>query len=338
MARGFSSVRISEAALPPDVLTAVLAGALDGLTPSAYGLQGASPREAAARAWQALLPAYHRFRERLADAEDRDVATGLTRERWLLPLLAELEYAGISTTPAGSMDVDDRPFPVSHQYGASPVHLLGWRVPLDRRSPGVAGAARAPHAMVQELLNRTDAHLWAVVSNGRTLRLLRDSTTLTGTAFVEFDLETIFDGELFSDFVLLYLLAHASRVDVPRGDSATDLLARAMAYRSRCRRHAGARAAPRRRASSAGHAGHGLPAAPAQRRAAGAPGVRAAALGRLPRHAPAPGLPAAVLDGGGGPRRAARANPRPGAPAALRRPLLVGPTARAGAPAARQRA
>ena len=65
--------------------------------------------------------------------------------------------------------------------------------------------------MVQELLNRDDAYLWAILSNGAELRLLRDSTALVGSAYVEFDLEAIFDGELFADFVLLYLLCHESR-------------------------------------------------------------------------------------------------------------------------------
>jgi hypothetical protein len=69
--------------------------------------------------------------------------------------------------------------------------------------------------MVQELLNRTDDYLWAMLSNGRTIRLLRDSTSLAGQAYVEFDLESMFEGEVFSDFVLLYLLLHQSRVEVP---------------------------------------------------------------------------------------------------------------------------
>ena len=55
------------------------------------------------------------------------------------------------------------------------------------------------------------------LSNGATLRLLRDSAALTGSAYVEFDLEAIFDGELFSDFVLLYLVCHESRFAV-QGD------------------------------------------------------------------------------------------------------------------------
>jgi hypothetical protein len=53
--------------------------------------------------------------------------------------------------------------------------------------------------MVQELLNRSDDYLWAILANANTVRLLRDSTSLVGSAYVEFDLEAIFDGDLFAD-------------------------------------------------------------------------------------------------------------------------------------------
>ncbi|QOC91028.1 hypothetical protein [Micromonospora craniellae] len=78
------------------------------------------------------------------------------------------------------------------------------------RAAGPAGAA--PHAMVQQLLNQSDRHLWAVLSNGQRLRLLRDSTSLVGSSYVEFDLQSIFEGELFADFVLLFRMAHATRL------------------------------------------------------------------------------------------------------------------------------
>ena len=96
-----------------------------------------------------------------------------------------------------------------------PIHLLGWATDLDHKTPHVS--ARAPQSMLQELLNRDDAYLWAILSNGATLRLLRDSTALVGSSYVEFDLEAIFDGELFSDFVLLYLVCHESRFAI-QGD------------------------------------------------------------------------------------------------------------------------
>lgn len=207
--------------MPPDLLPRVVAGdqQLTGLTASDYHLANESPREAANRAWSYLTGVWATFKAGLEKLPVGDPAVGYTREKWLLQLLRELDYGRVPTTPAGGIHIGDRTFPVSHLWGSTPIHLLGWGVELDKRTKGVAGAAeRAPHAMVQEALNRTDGYLYAVVSNGRSLRLLRDSTSLSGQSYIEFDLEAMFDGEVFSDFVLLYLLLHQSRVEVRSGN------------------------------------------------------------------------------------------------------------------------
>jgi hypothetical protein len=101
-----------------------------------------------------------------------------------------------------------------------PIHLLGWGVGLDKRSKGVAGAAdSAPQSLMQEYLNRSATALWGIVTNGRLLRVLRDSSALAGAAYVEFDLEGIFDGEAFDAFVLLYRVAHVSRFELQGEDA-----------------------------------------------------------------------------------------------------------------------
>lgn len=76
------------------------------------------------------------------------------------------------------------------------------------------GAARtSPHGLVQEYLNRKDDSRWGLVSNGLLLRLLRDNSTLTRQAYLEFDLEMIFSGEIYSDFSLLWLVCHPSKFE-----------------------------------------------------------------------------------------------------------------------------
>ena len=83
---------------------------------------------------------------------------------------------------------------------------------LTRRAAGQRGAAAAsPHALVQEFVNRSPSHLWAIVSNGLRLRVLRDSQALSRQSFLEFDLQAMFHGEVYSDFVLLWLIVHATR-------------------------------------------------------------------------------------------------------------------------------
>jgi hypothetical protein len=91
---------------------------------------------------------------------------------------------------------------------------VSFRVDLDRRSAGVAGAARqSPHSVVQELLNRSDDRLWGFVSNGLRLRVLRDNVSLTRQAYAEWDLEAMMTGEAYADFVVLWLVCHQSRVE-----------------------------------------------------------------------------------------------------------------------------
>ncbi|MGP5652473.1 MULTISPECIES: Eco57I restriction-modification methylase domain-containing protein [Glutamicibacter] len=136
--------------------------------------------------------------------------TGDARQRWLLILLRELGYGQVA--PAGSEIEDRSSYPVSHLWDSVPIHLLGPRVQLDKRNPGVEGAAKAPQKMLQELLNHSADYLWGVLSNGLKLRLLRDSTALAGSAYIEFDLETIFTAELYPEFQLLWQLCHQSRL------------------------------------------------------------------------------------------------------------------------------
>ena len=217
------SIRTVGGLLPADLIGRVVAGDRDlaGLSATDFHLVGAeTPREAANRAWAYLSGAWVAYRSALEKLPEGDHAVGLTREKWLQPLLGQLSYGRVPNTAAGGIQVDDRSFAVSHLWEQVPMHLLGWGVELDKRTKGVPGAAeRAPHAMVQELLNRTDDYLFGVVSNGRVLRLLRDSTSLSGQSFVEFDLEAMFDGEVFSDFAVLFLLLHQSRVEILTADA-----------------------------------------------------------------------------------------------------------------------
>ena len=149
---------------------------------------------------------------------ENDLGTSITRERWLLPLFQELGYGRL--VPAKAIEIEDgagapRPYPISHGWQNTPIHLVGLKVDLDKRTPGVAGASRSsPHSLVQELLNRSSEHQWGIVSNGLRLRVLRDNARLTRQAYVEFDLQAMMDGEVYADFALLWLVGHQSRVEV----------------------------------------------------------------------------------------------------------------------------
>ncbi len=206
----FPSLDIVGGLLPSSLLDRIFAGdpQLPGTTAASYGLEsGESVRRQASRSWLYLLEIWQDHKQRVAGPDAAEAMSArVTRERWLRILLREF---GFHQLAAGSFELDGKTFPVSNRSGHVPIHLLGWDTDLDRRTPHVT--ARAPQSMLQELLNRDDRCLWAILSNGTTLRLLRDSASLTGSAYLEFDLAAIFDGELFPDFVLLYLTCHSSR-------------------------------------------------------------------------------------------------------------------------------
>lgn len=107
MTGGFASVRIEGGLLPADLpARAVAARDLAGLGSGDYHLAaGETVREAANRAWSYLTGVSTSFRAELARLPDNDLATRLTRERWLLVLLRELDYGRVPTTVACKVDL-----------------------------------------------------------------------------------------------------------------------------------------------------------------------------------------------------------------------------------------
>jgi hypothetical protein len=182
-------------------------------------LPGRRLRTAINDAYDGLRGAWTAFQHALRSLAADDLAVRVTRERWILHLLRELGWTGIE--PVGRLAVDhdgptgseQREWPITHEWaGRVPLHLLGWNVDLDTRTPGVAGAATAsPHAVLQDFLNASPDHLWGIVTNGRLLRILRDSTSLTRQSYLEFDLATMFDNEVFTDFTVLWMACHRTR-------------------------------------------------------------------------------------------------------------------------------
>ena len=215
----FSTIRTEGMLLPTDLLQRIASGVadLDGLKPTDYYLaEGEKLNEAISRSWNRLLGLWEIFSKVVDQTPPDDLGIGITRSRWLLPLFQELGYGTLQRSKVTV--VEGKEYPISHFHEPAPIHLVGFGVGLDRRTAGAAGAARiSPHGLLQEFLNRSEAHLWGFVSNGYCLRILRDNVSLTRQAYVEFDLKSMMEGEVYSDFVLLWMLCHQSRVEVEDG-------------------------------------------------------------------------------------------------------------------------
>ena len=211
----FTSVRVEGSILPTDLLQRVAAGdpRLEGLRAEDYGLVGEKLNEATNHAWSRLLGAWEAFKTAREKLPASDPGLKLTADRWLLPFWKVLGYGTLDR--AQPFVFDEKTYPVSHTRYHSPIHLVSFRQDLDKRVE-TEGKQFSPHGLVQEFLNRSESHLWGFVSNGLKLRILRDNIRLTRQAFVEFDLQAMFEGKLYADFALLWRVCHESRVNAEK--------------------------------------------------------------------------------------------------------------------------
>jgi N-6 DNA Methylase len=210
----FQTIRSEGGLLPPDLRRRLLdpKEKLDGKRPEDYGLpQSERLNEAITQSWNRLRKHWLEFRGAAANLPASEAGTGITNDKWSLPLMRELGF-GLLPTSAGPV-ISGRTYAINRFFGPVPIHLVGCGLSLDHRAAGVRGAAAGnPHGLVQEFLNRSgSACLWGIVSNGLQLRVLRDNQALSRQSFLEFDLEAMFSGEVYSDFVVLWLIAHATR-------------------------------------------------------------------------------------------------------------------------------
>lgn len=222
----FQTIRSEGGLLPSDLLRRVLdpRAKLEGTSPESYGLpQGERLNEVITQSWNRLCRHWTEFRNTAENLPAGEAATGPTNDKWTLPLLRELGFGTLPTSAAP--EIEGRSYPISRFHGPVPLHLVGCGLNLDRRTAGARGAASSnPHGMVQEFLNRSQGHLWAIVSNGRQLRVLRDNQALSRQSFIEFDIEAMFSGQVYPDFVLMWMVAHVSRFLPREGDKADSCL------------------------------------------------------------------------------------------------------------------
>jgi len=96
------------------------------------------------------------------------------------------------------------------------VHSSSFQQDLDDRSKEQT-RKYSSHDTLQRFLNQSNSDLWGIVTNGRYLRILRDFSHQSRKAYVQFDLEMLFEGRHYEDFRILYRLIHPSRF-IPKED------------------------------------------------------------------------------------------------------------------------
>ena len=153
------------------------------------------------------------YQRRITNLRENQLGTTETRNQWIVPLLSLFGYNPEFQHKAEV--INGKSYAISHRDTSRdgfPIHIMGFRDSLDKKRLN-SGPRMSPHALVQEYLNLTE-HLYAIVTNGYLLRLLRDSTRLVKLSYLEFNIEQMMEEGIFSDFAVLYRLLHASRMPV----------------------------------------------------------------------------------------------------------------------------
>jgi hypothetical protein len=218
----YRAIRIEGGLIPADELTRLTLLAepkATEQTESHYRIaKGLKLRDEIARDFKIALNLWQDFQalRRRQDVQAHDI----TVREWLLPLLRDvMHFHDAARSPA--IERGGHSYAIGHagNAGRVPLVLAAFNQLLDtgaerfgELNPETGKTRRrSPFMLAQEALNASDASQWAIVSNGLTLRILRDNASLTRPAYVEVDLEAVFTEELLADFTAFWLLAHATR-------------------------------------------------------------------------------------------------------------------------------
>ncbi len=225
----YPSIRIEGSIFSPDILDRLEES--PGQRPADFNLDtGTKVKDEIARAWADAQDYWRIFQRKLDSLKPDSPATTETRQQWIVPLLGLLGYQ--LEYQAKGVELNGKNYTISHRAinrGQTPVHVVGYReaAGLDRKPERTyIGAPRmSAHGLVQEYLNLHD-ELYGLVTNGRLLRLLRDSSRLIKLTYLEFDLDRIFTDGLFADFAVLYRLLHVTRLPLSDDAAAESLIER----------------------------------------------------------------------------------------------------------------
>lgn len=116
--------------------------------------------------------------------------------------------------------IKDRKYPVT-QYAAKEVPIIIAPYTFELDTPdgrftveGVTSRKKSAFSLAQLFLNASTECTWAFATNGLEIRLLRDSDSMVRPSYLSFDIESILNDSRYPDFVALWYLIQASRVNV----------------------------------------------------------------------------------------------------------------------------
>jgi hypothetical protein len=221
------TLRLEGGLFLPDVLEKAALGTARLQADADYGIpKGLKQKDEYSRAFQIASAQWKHF-EKQMERTDMDAAHATAT--FVAELLRDaLAYPAVGASTG--ISVGDRHYPVTHiasnGLGAQlPIVVAPHTQGLDeadarfgvRHTDGQAIGGhsgtrkKSPFQLAQELLNASPDHQWAIVTNGKTIRLLRDAATLTRPSYLDIDMADLLSGQRYAEFAYAWRLLHASR-------------------------------------------------------------------------------------------------------------------------------
>ena len=213
----FATLRLEGGLFLPDQLEKAALGAARFQSEADYHTpKGLKLKDDTSRAFQIASAQWKHF---AGQFERSDVDAGALTRHFVQELLRDA-FGYTHIAPVTGLSVGDQHYPVTFLAGALPVVVAPHTLGLDEADPrfavtGSGARKKTAFQLAQEFLNASPDHTWAMVSNGRQLRLLRDAATLTRPSFLEIDLQDLLGGARYAEFANVWRLLHASRAPQP---------------------------------------------------------------------------------------------------------------------------
>ena len=221
----FPSIRIEGAILTADLLDAIAREDKHSQKAADFGFDPSiKVKDEIASTWASAKALWTGYQAKIANLHEGQTGVSETRNLFIIPLLALLGY---QPEKADAETLNGKSYAISHRdisRDGFPLHIMGWHDSLEKKRT-TGGPRISAHALVQEYLNLTE-HLYGLITNGRQLRLLRDSSRLIKLSFLDFDLVRIFEEDLYADFAILFRLLHATRMPANRAHASGSVIER----------------------------------------------------------------------------------------------------------------
>ena len=200
----------------PDHLQKALQGNAEGQTASSYAIpRGLDLKNEMSRSFQIAMSQWSVFKglkARVEHLDQEEIIQGT--QRFIAEFLHDVLLYNVEDS--APFKVEERIYPLSLRASKLPLIVAPFNLELDKADAefavqGGSGSKKSPFQLAQELLNASVEDRWALATNGITIRLLRDSTTLTRPSYLEFNIEDILSNGRFAEFCQMWRALHYTR-------------------------------------------------------------------------------------------------------------------------------